>query len=93
MTPEPPTTETAISVKLSGGDWLKLALFAGVQLVAAVIWLVNIENRVGNLEVRSGNADAAIQRLVNQGETLTRIDERTKEFDKRFERIERSVSK
>lgn len=87
------TDETSVQVKLSGGDWLKLFMFAVVQLVAVIIWAVRTENRISNLEVVDKSQAEAIKQLSSNGETLLRIDERTKEFDRRFERLERSISK
>ncbi len=86
-------TEMTIPVRISNGDWLKIFAFAIAQLLGVTVWAVTMQNRVANLEAKAAVHDISIDKLAEQGGTLTRIDERTKEWDKRFERIERSVIK
>lgn len=79
------TKDTTVSVKLSGGDWLKIIGVVVTYSAITLMWAVKMESRVASLEAEQ-NKLSAVKDIV------TRIDERTIEFSKRFERIEQSVS-
>lgn len=74
--------EPVLSVKLSSSDWLKIIGCIFTYGIITLIWAVRIDTRVSNLE-------AGHVRIHTITETVTRIDERTKEIDRRMERMEK----
>ena len=80
------TKDTTMNVKLSGGDWLKIIGVVVFYSAITLMWAVKMESRVASLEAEQSKLSAV-------KDIVTRIDERTIEFSKRFERIEQTLNK